>query len=354
MPTYEPDAWNASDAVNVNNCYNYATNNRNKAESGSGGRPTAKVKPATPGATKDIDPFRVRNEYTVDRRTGRVIDVRMRLTITCKGLEAACKADGIHEASHCNDQNPNCWRIALFIRNYRPGFPGADFHFAREDRPGHWSHKTGHRDSKATNKQFNRTSGKYDGPELTDPSTQNVGPYKFCGYMCVCPDTRVAYNAPPAEEESGAANAMVTMDEYADLSGMSPPVALLEAADFDRFAAAALPAADTAEWIEGFGPGQARFRFDRADPAGDGGVQAIFISDESVTVWDGELRHAILENGVIPEAVRALGASAVPAAGDDQESLRTELRALAKWVKPALVALLVSVWVGIALILAFG
>ena len=88
-------------------------------------------------------------------------------------------------------------------------------------------------------------------------------------------------------------------------------------------------------------------RCDRVDPAGEGGTQAIFISEESLTIWDQDLRHVIDEGGSIEQTVRELG---WPASGSDElRGIAGEVRALGAWVKLVLIVLLISVWIGIVL-----
>ena len=190
-PSTKPADWNTAKTKEVNNSYNYATDNMNEEKPGK-----PKPKPAKPGGTKGLDPFK----FKFVKKNGKWKHMRK---ITCQSLITVCtKIDKIKLEKHC-ETNEKCWRIALFIKHDANDF-GDDYHFAREDRkavpakdgqPGQtaqWSHKM--KDGDATTKCYNPDSKKFDGQDITDPKKQTVYPgYTFCDYLCVCPDQKVAY-----------------------------------------------------------------------------------------------------------------------------------------------------------------
>lgn len=87
-----------------------------------------------------------------------------------------------------------------------------DYHWLRQDDNGKWSHKPG--GGKATNKDWDGRG--WNGNEISDPETANLGRYKkFCGYCCVCPEKVEVASLSPRE---GEVFATVTLREPAILA----------------------------------------------------------------------------------------------------------------------------------------
>jgi hypothetical protein len=135
-PTYNPGAWNVPNVQPYNNCYNYANDN-----------PTNTF--AQPG-----------------RAHGQQATV-----MDCAQVQPAAVADGLAVSPNFSNALPAGagWYVALVI------WPGADYHWYRQDTVGCWSHKPG---QTAVRNMDNA------GNAITDPSTCNRGPYTvFCNYM---------------------------------------------------------------------------------------------------------------------------------------------------------------------------
>jgi hypothetical protein len=138
-----------------NNCYNYALN-------------IATGKNSVPGQWKTRERHDQREKSEVNQAPGMV---------------AGAILDGL---TFLGTQYPppnacpqNCHMVALYVR------PGEDFHWARRDKDGTWSHKEGKlRPAKITK----------GGQPVTDPrdcpTRDGAGPaarqYEFCGVFCVC------------------------------------------------------------------------------------------------------------------------------------------------------------------------
>jgi len=276
--------YNTPSTQGVNFCYNYATDNMNKIKPGKK-RPI----PAMPGAKGDIDPFST--EYDPNTET-------LSFRITCASLKAACvDVDDMKDEEWCKTHD-KCWRVAYFIKKNETRW-GDGYHFAREDKkavppkdgkpgePAQWSHKmNGHA---ATNKKFNCDTKRPEGPPLSDPETQTFAEgYKFCGYICACPDLKVTHMEVSKLIEKG--DSKVAMFEYASLSGTILPPLLLDLPEFDKFLTAVLEAPEDA-WIDDAGPGNIAYRFEKIDEKGDT-VQTVLVSDEALTLWtDDALKH---------------------------------------------------------------
>ena len=136
-PLYEPSWWNVPSRQPVNNCYNYATNDRTDTF-------------AQPG-----------------RAAG-----AMYTSLTCGSVGPAAVADDLISTPAADNACPTLGHlVALVIA------PGWDFHWYRKGRNGWWSHKPG--GTPVTNVD---NSGNY----IWDPRTANRGPYTdFCTFMVV-------------------------------------------------------------------------------------------------------------------------------------------------------------------------
>ena len=279
-PKHGMEEWGKEDTKYVNNCYNYATDNLNHAES-EDGKPTPNVHPATPGKLRDASLFI--SSLTKDEK-GTTVAYRL----TCRSLKGAClRDDGMHAIEgkgHCKrPAHEECWRIAYFVKNDTEGkmrngvrYLRDSFHFAREDRkatdsaPAKWSHKCCWDDGHGATDKCITTVHEKDkdgnvkldyGDPITDPATQEVKPgYKWCGYLCCCPDARVAH-VDPSELHHGD-EALVAMYAY-DGESQHLPVFVTSS----LFAKLDLPA-PCQNWGQGFGPGNLIYRFDRIDPDG--------------------------------------------------------------------------------------
>jgi hypothetical protein len=142
LPTYDPAALNDANGIQYNNnCYNYACDIKTGTF-------------AQPG-----------------RGTGHVY-----ASIDCADVGNGAVSDGLKPIDcdtgcGCRDC---CHKVALVIKP--PPYP--DFHWYRQDRDGHWSHKPG--GTQATNVDAS-------GNPITDPRTADRGAYTiFCGCYCVC------------------------------------------------------------------------------------------------------------------------------------------------------------------------
>ncbi|GBF91867.1 hypothetical protein Rsub_04972 [Raphidocelis subcapitata] len=125
-------------------------------------------------------------------------------TLSCEDLTARVVADGavkVDRAAAVGGAVPaEGHYIAMF---YRPqsscdfSHCGPDFHFARRDSNGRWSHKTG--DSPVSDKDA-------DGKAITDPQAAkfNGGYSSFCGYFLVKPQSaRIGVQAAPDRVSMG-------------------------------------------------------------------------------------------------------------------------------------------------------
>jgi hypothetical protein len=135
-PVYNPGAWNIPAVQPYNNCYNYANDHATNTF-------------AQPG-----------------RAHGKQATV-----MDCAHVEPAAQADGLNPSA--NFTHPLAkgagWYVALVI------WPGADYHWYRQDHGGCWSHKPG---STAARNVDNA------GHAIVDPRSCNRGPYTvFCSYM---------------------------------------------------------------------------------------------------------------------------------------------------------------------------
>jgi hypothetical protein len=117
----------------------------------------------------------------------------MTILYTCPGMLNAALADGLRQPDTDGKCRSGCWRVAYYVKAKNEVPHG--YHWVREDSPGHWSHKPGMND--VTDRQWNPDKKDYSGPKITDPSKDSVGfDYKFCGYLCCCPGTKVVAMVP--------------------------------------------------------------------------------------------------------------------------------------------------------------
>lgn len=143
-PNYNPGPWNTPAVQPYNNCYNYANDHATNTF-------------AQPG-----------------RATGHQATV-----MDCAHVQPGAVSDGLHAVANFSATlNPGQgWYVALVI------WPGADYHWYRQDKVGCWSHKPG---STAARNVDNA------GHAITDPKTCNRGPYTvFCSYMVASRATHI-------------------------------------------------------------------------------------------------------------------------------------------------------------------
>jgi len=135
-PAYNPALWNHPPVQGSNNCYNYANNQQTNTF-------------AQPG-----------------RATGHPYT-----SLSCAGVAPAAQSDGLISCpSFTASLGPGAgWYVALVI------WPGADYHWYRQDNSGCWSHKPGQTQARNTDNS---------GQQIVDPRTCNRGPYTvFCTFM---------------------------------------------------------------------------------------------------------------------------------------------------------------------------
>ncbi|MCB1542050.1 MAG: hypothetical protein KDJ25_14785 [Rhodoblastus sp.] len=135
-PAYNPAPWNAPSTQPFNNCYNYANDHATNTF-------------AQPGRAHGA----------------------MTTTMDCAHVQPAAVADGLAAAANFAAplKNGAGWYVALVI------WPGADYHWYRQDSGGCWSHKPGQTAARDVDNAGNK---------ITDPRTCNRGPYTvFCSYM---------------------------------------------------------------------------------------------------------------------------------------------------------------------------
>ena len=135
-PVYNPLPWNNPAVQPHNNCYNYANDHITNTF-------------AQPG-----------------RAHGHQTNI-----MDCAHVQPAAVADGLHAAP--NFAGPlaagSGWYVALVI------WPGADYHWYRQDKNGCWSHKPGQTAARNVDNA---------GHTIPDPQVCNRGPYTvFCSYM---------------------------------------------------------------------------------------------------------------------------------------------------------------------------
>jgi hypothetical protein len=141
------------------NCYSYAVNDldRNGGMDGNPGERTANA-PAT----------------WVDRRNPQTYNAYIRQII------AGAQSDGLTWIGREPVQRHGHYLVAFFMRPAIPGagndYQGHEFHWARQDEDGRWSHKYG-------NLYVTRLD--YGGNPIADPATADMGRYRFVGYMQV-------------------------------------------------------------------------------------------------------------------------------------------------------------------------
>ena len=303
-PKYDPGFWNAPATQPVNNCYNYATN---KPFSPLAGFPP----PAMPGRASGVT---VGVTIGWDRSGAvpagppaapySVMLVPYALLITCEGVKGAATLDGL-TAQTDGKCPPDCWPVAYYVLPPVPDpappfYVSGDCHFIRQDEDGKWSHKPGL--GKAHRNQWNPATSAFDGPEITDPATAAMEPgFKFCGYLCVCANVKVAVQE-PIESGQGDASAIIYR---AGASGVAGTLAFLEGGRFPALADAWRTNLRAA-WRTGFGPGELRYRIDvGARPRPPAASISILVHEHSVTLWQGgAARHFLDRGGSIAGLVR--------------------------------------------------
>ncbi len=189
MPDFEPGPWNASGSQPLNNCYDYATNNRTVWHP-----PMAHPMPmpdgfwSIPGRTKGVTPAHAQ---------GAILNgafVKVLYKYSCEGVATGAKLDALKKTEDNGSCTAPCWKVAFFIRPYNDD-TGGDFHFARQDSDGGWSHKQG--SGPVMRLDPPPAPSTTPAPEVPDA----VKGYTFCGYLCCCPNTQVAALPSPSESE---------------------------------------------------------------------------------------------------------------------------------------------------------
>ena len=135
-PAYNPGAWNNPAVQPHNNCYNYANDN-----------PTNTF--AQPGRAHGVSIA----------------------TMDCAHVQPGAIADGLVRSPNFSAplKKGAGWYVALVI------WPGADYHWYRQDDVGCWSHKPG---------QTAVRNVDNSGKTISDPKSCDRGPYTiFCDYM---------------------------------------------------------------------------------------------------------------------------------------------------------------------------
>jgi hypothetical protein len=164
MPHYEPDEWNDNGSIqHENNCYDYALDQKSGNFS-------------QPGESQGYD-----LGYPID--CSKVIDGARR-----DGLIFLGDDEQAYGANCSETEDRRCWKVALIVSDL-------DYHWCRQDDDGSWSHKPGQ--GEVTN--LDEFGAAIDNPRECAWSRVYSD---FCGYFCVCPDTRTIEKA-----ERGAAGA---------------------------------------------------------------------------------------------------------------------------------------------------
>jgi hypothetical protein len=161
-PIYQQHVWNDNKNIRgSHNCYSYFLNDINhelKDIYESETNENRKILNPQPGhycgMTKQVN----KEETVCDKLIERVL----------------CDNKNIKVVNSKNDTfncGPNHYKGSLSVN------PGKMYHFYREDKGGHWSHKDG--GNKATNLD-------YSGNKINDPKFSDNGQYsEFCSYFCV-------------------------------------------------------------------------------------------------------------------------------------------------------------------------
>ncbi len=278
MPTYEPDKWNKPENLPLNNCYNYATDNRNEREPAK-----PPPRPAVPGHAAGIEPGLHVKTHLVPLGPGRIRLIHV-WKITCDSIAIACGADGLDEWTvKCEEP---CWKVAYYWLpqgTYRVPYNSADFHFVRQDDDDKWSHKPNKGSSPVTRQQYNPRTKKFDGDEITDPSKAQMFPgYIFCDYLCCCPGTSVAMADPPPVSE-GEAYVLADIDET---PGRGPTMSLNTEVGFMDQKIGQIAAAIRLPWIDRDLDESPRIRLDFG-PNAEGTWDTMTIYQNGFTVWRG-------------------------------------------------------------------
>ena len=208
MPDFDPDPWNAPDPWDLttpdlqplNNCYDYATDNRTEWHPPMAFPvPNPEVFWSVPGRTKGVTPAIARGALVFGAT------VKVLYEYTCEGVRTGAILDGLKKLEDDGSCAGDCWKVAYFIRPYNTT-NGGDFHWARQDSDGGWSHKRG-------TGPVQRLNAPAPPSTTPAPEAENAVPgYEFCGYLCCCPDTRVAA-LPPEETEGAGETAMLAIFE---------------------------------------------------------------------------------------------------------------------------------------------
>ncbi len=166
-PKYEPEKWD--EATNFyNNCYNYATN-------------LATGKASHPGQWKGDDG----HQYEKPAEA-----------MTLDYLKKGCELDGLKYFNPADSGltltcPKSCHLVALYILPHVVDQNGkstqkGDFHFARQDSDGTWSHKQGPFKPEKIKKNGQPITKPEDYSQRDMPGNARRRPYQFKGTFCVC------------------------------------------------------------------------------------------------------------------------------------------------------------------------
>jgi hypothetical protein len=283
-PQYKPDDWNKPEIKAANNCYNYATNNKFAPKPGQ----TVNL-PAIPGKKKKIMPYFVKGY--VNKQYRNVIVAEPQFEVVCEGIATATKQDGIDGATLDKDKKPtcaaDCWLVAYYARAAE-GVENGDFHFVRQDSDGGWSHMPAWGGGVTRNK-YDPAKNNYDKDDpIKDPEHDNVGKgYKFCAYLCCCPNTTVASLLPSDVGTGREVAVTVCTTSLGRSTPFAPPYT---AAEMQATLSSLITPLGT-NWSNGFGDGRLLYRIDFVSQIEEQPHTTVFVTDSTYTVWDGTARH---------------------------------------------------------------
>jgi hypothetical protein len=308
-PDYKPDEWNKPDIKPVNNCYNYAANNKFSPKPGEAA-PLA----AQPGKKKGIEPYIkkaiVKRKYRINvpaLRTQLEIEIpQFQRDVICDGVAIAAKADGLTDTTPDANKKPtcpgDCWLVAYY-RRAAAGTDDGDFHFVRQDSDGGWSHMPEWGGTVTRNK-YDPGKQNYDKDDpIKDPEHDNVGRgYEFCGYLCCCKNVTVA-SLLPGEVGTGGEVAVAVCTT--GLGRSAPFAAPYTASDMQGILSTFIAPLGI-DWVDGFGDGRLLYRIDLLSQQEELPQTSIFVTDSSYTVWDGAARHLNDPEGAVAKHLDGL------------------------------------------------
>lgn len=272
MPDYEPSEWNNENVGPYHNCYDYATDHRRPFFGPGLPEPVPFNDFSVPGGTGDLSPYRIRK--VPDGQGGMATTIE----ITCEGIRNGAVFDGLKELDDDGNCGDGCWKVAYYHADV-PGPRWDDFHFARQDSDGNWSHKMG-----------GSNVGRLTDPDPNDarplPEKTNVVPgYTFCGYLCCCPGQTVAAVPTPYQPDEGQAM-------FASLDGRSGFKEILPGS-FDATVVREVLRESIGSlgspWQPGVGRGHPRYEITMMGELGE--VTRVWLCSASVSVMGSSARH---------------------------------------------------------------